>query len=491
MKSRKRVQGICGPIGSGKTTANFVKHILNAARQQRSTIDGIRKYKLCVVRDTYRQLWSTTIPTWNRIASQDTGEWTGSKGGPASHVIKWERGGVEIHLTVEFVAIGENAAEDVLRGYEPTAFYLNEGDLLQEDVYTEAFGRLDRYPAMTEGGATWSGITIDMNAPVLSSWAYDKFYRHLHPDFDFFRQPSGFAENAENLHNLAPGYYRLKAIDQPEWWVRRMIECVPGFTRVGKPVYPEFNDTLHVASTEILPFPMAPLIIGLDAGLSPAGAICQAVPGGRFLVLDELVTIPGTGSLRFAELLNDLLKRRYSDHLASFRRGVKAIRGYADPAAQFGVDRMAGEASWIDIVERACGFRIDPATTNAVIRRHEAVRLPLTMFPDGKPRFQLSPVCITIREGFNSGYHFKEVRSSGAVRDVEEVEKNRFSHVHDALQYAAMGGGFDTEVMSRQDARHAGGFQTMAINEDHPHGEYIGRSAAPGQRQLRAISEEY
>ncbi|MES2171014.1 MAG: hypothetical protein V4479_09900, partial [Actinomycetota bacterium] len=59
-----------------------------------------------------------------------------------------------VDFTIEFGAIGENAVEDFMRGYEPTAFYLNELDLLARDVFIYAKGRVGRYPDMNEGGPT-------------------------------------------------------------------------------------------------------------------------------------------------------------------------------------------------------------------------------------------------------------------------------------------------------------------------------------------------
>lgn len=486
------VTAITGPPGSGKTTAEYVKHIAIARQQQPSLLDGVRKYWLCSVRETYRQHWEAEIPAWFTIIPKDTGISNGSVGGPFHHEINFVEGGVPIKFIVDFLAIGDNRAEDVMRGYQPTSFKLGEADLLSKEVFTEASGRWGRYPPMREGGPSWYGMTMDFNAPQITSWAYDLLYRNVPDGFRLFRQPSGFSPDAENLQNLPGGaeYYRKLALGKPDWWIRRMIMGIPGFSRAGKPVYPEFNDALHVPGHDLDPIEGLPLIVGMDAGMSPAAVFDQVMPNGQSRTLAELVSDPGTGAIRFAETMLVLLKELFPDHLARQRRGHKAIRGWADPSAQYGVDRKMGEASWIDIVEKIVGFPIYPAATNAPIRRWEAVRFPLSRLIDGQPGYLLNPRCIVTREGFNSGYHFKETRAGGVVRDVEEVEKNRYSHVHDAKQYAAMGGGFDMEVMANRDARSAQGYQTMAINEDHPHGEYIGRGGQPGRRQLRAISEE-
>jgi hypothetical protein len=178
MRSMKSTIILNGPIGSGKTTTCFMKAIRLAAAQMPSTRDRRRKFKLCVVRDTYRQLWKTTLPSWFKRVPRAIGEFTGAENAPATHKIEFRlEDGTSVDLQVDFVAIGENSVEDVLRGYEPTAFYLNEADLLAREVYTYARGRVGRYPDMSEGGPTWYGILMDCNAPELTSWLYLDMFR--------------------------------------------------------------------------------------------------------------------------------------------------------------------------------------------------------------------------------------------------------------------------------------------------------------------------
>jgi hypothetical protein len=69
---------------------------------------------------------------------------------------------------------------------------------------------------------------------------------------------------------------------------------------------------------------------------------------------------------------------------------------------------------------------------------------------DGKPTFQLDPSCKVLRKGFNGGYHYKKIQGT-EEKYTKEPTKNRWSHPHDALQYAAM---YVTESI-RQEARAA------------------------------------
>jgi len=467
MAATAPVQILNGPIGSGKTTTALMKAIRLASMQATSTRDTspgpggrrlpVRKFKLCVVRDTYRQLWKTTMQSWFRRVPQTVGDFTGAENAPATHRITFAPGdGTLVEFHADFVAIGDQAVEDVLRGYEPTAFYLNELDLLAREVMIYAAGRTGRYPGMDEGGPSWHGLLADCNAPILQSWLYEEIFTAPLAEIEakgvaLFRQPSGLDQHAENLPNLPPGYYANQVRLNPDWYVRRMIKNIPGFDRSGKPIYPEFVDALHVPGCELEFTPGLALGIGLDAGLNPAAVFGQRMPNGQRRILDELVGEQGTGPRRFGE---DLAKRLHERFPAA-----RKITGYADPSAAYGADKAAGEQSWIEIVAATAGITIVPAPTNALIPRLEAVRRPLTRLIDGEPGLLLSPRCKLVRQGFASGYRFRKLQIATADRYTDEPDKNAFSHPHDALQYWCSADGEDSEVRERK------GRQTMLAQQ--------------------------
>jgi hypothetical protein len=57
---------------------------------------------------------------------------------------------------------------------------------------------------------------------------------------------------------------------------------------------------------------------------------------------------------------------------------------------------------------------------------------------EGKPALELSPDCKVLRKGFNGGYRYRRIQNVGDEKYHNIPEKNRFSHIHDALQYAAL-----------------------------------------------------
>lgn len=478
MNSSAFVQSIMGPIGSGKTSAALMKSFKVGMAQRPSPLDGVRKVRFTAVRETYRDLWRTTIPSWNHWVPRAIGEWSGSEGGPCSHVITAQHpNGGAIRVWWDFLAIGDNAVEDVLRGIETTAFYLNEADRLHPDVLAYCKGRVGRYPAANDGGPTWSGVILDYNAPDIENYLYKLNEEDRPEGHEFFRQPSGLSPAAENRANLPADYYERQMLGQPDWYIRRMIRNEYGYSRDGQPVYPEFNDTLHVSPARIMPNPAFDLHVGLDAGLTPAASFRQRRPNGQQLTVDELVTEDGAkmGPTRFAEALN---ARLASEPYRAF--DARQIVITADPAAFMGGE--GDDVAWAQIVANKIGHEIRPAPSNALAPRHDAVRIPMTTLIDGHdPGWLVSRHCTTLIKGYAAMYRYRRIMTAGATTYSDVIDKNHFSHVADADQYAAMICGDFDSVMGRQAGRHQARGQSHARTDDNPGGRF--RDGRPGGRR--------
>lgn len=424
---------IMGPNGAGKTTSVQAKHIKMARKQARSRIDGKRKYKLCVVAVDYRRLWENFIPSWWERLPKDFGEWVGGTGEPAHHIIRFdEADGSQVELWVDMIALGDHNVEDATRGYQPTSWWLYEVDRLPYEVLIHTRGRVGRYPPMMDGGPTWCGITMDLNAPDVGSWFHTQVYekRLQHQQFfGFHRQPSGLSAKAENVKNLRPGYYDAICRGQPDWWIRRFVRNEFGYSRSGKPVWEEFAETRHVASGPMVPSLELPLRIGLDAGLKPAGVIGQHMPNGQRRVLAEVVTDAGesVGPVRFGERLAKLL----ADKFAGFDRNQ--IMARADPSAIAG--ERSGEGSWIQIVAATAKIDIRPARTNDPVKRLAACAMHMSRDVDPDvPGLLLDPCCVNLARSLASGYRYRKKQGvEGEYHD--EIDKNQDSHVADAFQY--------------------------------------------------------
>ncbi len=457
MASDAFVQIINGPVGGGKTTNCFMKAIRLATRQMPSktrTInlgDGnrkVRKFKLCIVRDTYRQLHKTTIPSWHKRFPPEAGEWVGAMDAPCRHRLNFLLpDGTVADFVAEFAAIGENNVEDFFRGFEPTAFLLNELDLLSKEVFIYAKGRTGRYPDMSEGGPTWHGILADCNAPEFESWLYRDIFEKT-PDqlaaeqTELYIQPGGLDPGAENLANLPKAYYEKQMLGQPDWYRERMVHNRPGYSRAGKPVIPEFKDALHVRDIE--PVPGLPLVIGIDPRTIPSAVFLQRLAGSQRRIVGELQGEQNMGPRRFGKLLAERLHDQFPFTKPS---EIKAI---VDPSATYGADREDDEKTWLEIVANETGLRIEPATSNKTDVRREALRKPLSELIDGQPALVISPRCKVLRTALNTGYRFKKMNVGGADRFSEDVEKNEFADMAEAAEYACLADGAEAEIAGRK-----------------------------------------
>ena len=450
---------VAGPVGSGKTGGLLNEILYRARAQAPHPADGVRRTRWGVVRDSYRELEKTTILSWHQWVPKDWGHFVGGTGGaPATHTFGFKLpDGTTCHIQVQFVGLGDKAAEFVVPGWEITGAYLNEMNNLSWDTVMYVKERIRRYPKVDTragfAGATWAGIWGDFNKPDTDHWLYDNLVAHPQDGFRLFDQPGAMVEvdgrwvlnpRAENLPNLPPGYYEQQLVGAERWRIRQRIANIWTASRDGQAVYEEYNDELHLSPAPLAPIDGIGLTIGVDAGLDPAAAICQHMPTGQWRVLSEVVSDHGTGAERFARTL----RQHLNDAYAPWLKNPRGIRIWADPAAGYGADKAAGEATWIQKVAQQLGVPILPAPSNRTLPRWEAVRRPLSRMIDGQPGFVLSSSCRVLRRGFNGRYRFRRRHLPGLSQFSDEADKNEASHVHDALQYACLGGGEWTDMRS-------------------------------------------
>ena len=430
------VKALMGPVGGGKTTTCIFASQAFAASMP-TCRDGVVRAKGVVVRDSFRTLEKTTLASWFQWFPKDHPSWTftGGNDRPAVHTLRFRLPGERTLESIsEFVGIGDKRVEDVLRGWEGSWAWMNEGDLMSPDVLDYLTQRVRRYPAkrlLPEGVDPPGQVMIDLNAPDVDNFIYDKFVENRPEGWAFYSQPGGLDPAAENLKNLPRDYYPRMMAGKADWWLRRYIHNRFGYSRYGQPVYPEFNEAIHIAPKVLDPRPGLPIVISMDAGMTPAATILQPLPDGQILVLDELIPGHGVGPGRFAEALVRLLAERYPHQ--EIRQAV------GDPAAMYGADTEAGELTWLDTVGKAIGHVVVPCFTNEPALRTEAVRQGLIRMIDGRrPGLLVSPACRKLIQGFAYGYRFEQRSKEPNAPFKEKPDKNDFSHIHDALQYGVL-----------------------------------------------------
>jgi len=455
------VHFIQGPVGSGKTTTVMKSRLRRAQEMPRSTIDGVRRYKVLFIRETYRQLWSTTILSYLETFPKALGKWSGGRGDPVTHVIHFEDDFGPIEFVAEFMAFGDDIIAS-MRGVQTTDIVLNEGDTMPVDIMTVGIGRIDRWPGRSHFAGlprqlqSYGQVVGDMNAPDEDNWTFKVFHnedeRTRMADLlmsegaegarririSFSNQPGYGSPGCENLQNLSADYYprqiALMQLSGRGDMVERMVRNKVTFMRVGEPVFRrEFNPRIHISDGPLAYNPQMPLLIGLDQGFKGAAVIAQLVGFYRWRILAEL---------HFPEerLFAHTFGQRLADRIEERFPGARIEAGWGDMAGEHGASQAADEnATWNLMVSRAAGFTIRPQVigTNRIQPRLEAVRAGLEApLEAGEPGLIIDgDACPFLKRGFQARYVWTdEINANGDKRKVPN-KKFTEANVMDALQY--------------------------------------------------------
>jgi hypothetical protein len=438
--SSAHVRAIRGPVGSGKTTACCAE-LIRRAREQAAAPDGVRRSRFAIIRNTQPQLESTTLRTFQELIPAQYCKVSMT----APITVRMQFG----DLDAEFMFMALDNDQDVrkLLSLELTGAFVNEAREVPVAVIDQLTARVGRFPSARQGGCSWSGIAMDSNAPDVESWWY-RFAEETRPSgWQFFSQPSGLAANAENLHNLnqtaeslkltptdparlsrGRQYYERLIAGKSVDWVRVYVEGSYGFSLDGRPVFPEYSDSLHTAPEPMDVLPHLPMIIGLDPGLGGAAAVFLQRQGARWIAVHELVT-ENMGVESFARLLKmELVEVCPNQDVQLWIDPAGLQRSQVDERTPLGIFKNLG------LPVRAC-------PTNDLMVRLEAVRRPLGRLIEGKPAFVVCPNCTKLRKALSGGYHYRRIQVGGSDRYHDLPDKDAHSHVADALGYALLGGG--------------------------------------------------
>jgi hypothetical protein len=429
------IRAILGPVGSGKSVGCSVE-ILVRALAQKPDAQGDRCTRFAVVRNTYRELADTTEATFFEWIKPEWGIWRSSEHHFAMDIPLLD--GTRLKCSVLFRALDTPKDLRKLLSLELTGAWLNEAREISWGVIDLLQTRVGRYPAMKDGGPSWFGIWMDTNAPDNDSKFY-KIFEEIKPEgYKLFRQPSGLADNAENIQNLIPEYYsRLISGKSPEW-IGVYVESQYGFVSDGKPVFPEYHDATHYSNEDYTPEPGSTAYVGIDFGLTPAATFGQQTASGQWVIFDELVT-EDMGAANFAKLLNQRINHKYRDI---------TLEIYGDPA---GDQRAQTDEKTPFQVLIANGIEALPAPTNDFTIRRESIAAALGRLDfAGNPGFKLTRKARMLRKSLMGGYCYRRIMVSGGDRFQDKPDKGKYSHVNDSLQYLMCGAGEGQKLITNK-----------------------------------------
>jgi len=426
------VRALMGPIGSGKSVA-CVADLLIKAMGQSPNVDGVRKSRFAIIRNTYRELVDTTILTFFDWFPERLGVYL-KKDMKFSTSIDLPDG---TRLQAEFLFRALDKPDDIkkLLSLELTGAWINEAREIPKAIMDMLIGRLGRYPNMRDGGPTWHGLIMDTNPPDSDHWWYKLFEVDKPESYRLFKQPSGVSEEAENVSNLPSSYYTNMQDGKDKEWINVYVHGNYGFVQDGKPVFPEYKDDIHHSEEDYIPTKNIQIFVGIDFGLTPAAVFGQKTASGRWIIFDELVT-EDMGAKNFGRLLKTHINQHYAYH---------DFEIYADPA---GDQRAQTDEITPFQILAAEGITAWPTYTNDTILRREAVACTLSRLDfAGNTGFLITPKANMIRKAMAGGYKYKRMSVSGQERYMDKPDKGRYSHVSDALQYLMVGAGEGNSVI--------------------------------------------
>lgn len=451
----KYVKMICGPYGSGKSCCCAMDVLYNACAQTPAP-DGVRYSRVGVIRSTYPELISMTRKSLMEVLPPECGSIT-SAGAPlrGQYLIPLPDG-TTVNLELHLLALATSDDCPKVLSANWSFCWINEATGVAPEVFQAITTRIGRYPPAAQGGVRWGGVLMDFNQPARDSWL-DTYCKNPEENWAVFKQPPAAFQHevegkriyvvnadAENLWNLGSREEGdpddFPAIERGKRYYQNQINallkngredvvmnqyCMMDVPIVeGKPVYTAFSQARHVAPEPISPRPFIETIVGMDqSGIHPAACFLQ-YQDGKWCILDELYA-DGEGFEVFLHgMLVPMLRTRYTSN-----RVIAAI----DPSNQ--------RDSWQAITPRQrleeLGIDTVSEYTNAPKSRIQTVDHMLNLDQGG---LLVSPSCELLIRGFVHEYRYRRLRASGTLGAAytPQPEKNEVSHVHDALQYAAL-----------------------------------------------------
>ena len=409
---------IVGPVGSGKTTAAswelcyyLPKHIFETY--------GITQTRWVVLRNTYRELEDTTKKTieywfdWGNFKAQDN-----------VLLLKFPKWSVEIL----FRSCDRPGDVAKFKSLELTGYWIDESIEVPDDVKLMLKNRIGRFPPkcpVRYGIETTNPPDVEESTYHQFKWLTDvpgpvSERVPLVGHYGFWQPPR------ENEANLRPRYYDDLIQDYlgNRDWIERYIMGKPGITVRGRQVFNNFNREMHVGKEPLQwPGKRFKMYAGWDnTGNCPAAVFGFIPTAGAFHVMREYHT-DRMGIVDFANYVIQDRNARFPD---------AEWVDYGDPAGDAKFSRVGGGLTSNADMMRELGIDLMESEQNWEARR-ESVEFQLGRLVSGQPAFQIDPSCTRLINGFLGGYCYPEVGTKGYHR--ETPEKNKYSHVHDALQY--------------------------------------------------------
>lgn len=428
---------------SGKSVGCCIK-IFRIALNQAPGIDGIRRTRFVIVRNTQDQLNKTTLKTWQEWFPD--GPLGVYKIAAKTYMMNFiPPDGIPVCSEVMFVALDDAADVAKVLSMEVTAGWINECREIPREIVENLGKRCGRYPSARQKPEavpaaewpTYAGLFGDTNAPEEDSY-WQHIFDHLPIDednpnsvlaCDTFKQPAGDSPDAENIENLPFGYYEQSG--ESDEWYRTMVQVKYARSIKGKPVYEKtFKPERHISKVPLKLWANLPIIIGQDCARSPASVLMQMLPNGRINILREATGFD-MGAKTFVSMkLRPVLRNDAIENPLVFIGDPSWVR-------QNDTDDNSWKKELTAIFKREEGHHVKSAETNDPIRRITALDEALRTYPDGDPLVMIDPSCTMLIQAMRNKYRYGRIKGSDNKYH-DRPDKNNWSHVAEAAQYGIL-----------------------------------------------------
>lgn len=447
---------VVGPLGSGKTTANFFK-LAYMAKLQKPGFDGVRRSRAVIVRSTWPQLRDTTLKSWSAwFRDGVAGKWYATD---KNFILKFD----DVECEVLFRPLDTD--EDIARvlSLELTFAIVDEFIQIPRAIIDSLAGRLGRFPAKKDGGATNWGMWGSSNPGTEDIWWHDYLHnlgefagdagakvehiqlygspehvgamrallakarvQNLGSNVRYFHQPSGLTSWAENVDNLpgGAGYYANQTKGRSAAWVKQFVDAEWGFSASETPVVKTFQPNFHVSRQGTIFQPVYTLVGGFDPGLAGTAMVFgQEDMHGRLLILGEVGAV-GMGATRF-------ITERVKPYLRHYFPGADFLVAPDPASANRGQN---DEVAVVSTIRKH--FKVVIETNNHLAKRIDAVESYTSRMTELGPALLIDKErCPMTTRAFSGGWRFGKVPRGSEIKP--SPEKNAYSHFGDAAGYLA------------------------------------------------------
>lgn len=421
-KSRAKNRLYYGGLGSGKTEAGCWESL-------RLLIAFPGTVGL-VGRNTYEELRDGTRAAFFKMLSdQVTKIITGKDGNPEDPtdcplVKSWHRSTNNlVFYTGKQPSILRFRSLDRAEKFKSTEFgfiWLDEGSEADEKAFLFLCGRL-RHPAQMRKGKSYHKFFITTNPCNKKHWIYRNFVegklsKGADGSFEMFK-----VNSKENIY-LPEGYIDELTLRYDKAWVDRYIHGNFGTIHEGDPIYPMFEENIHIKKVEFNP--NLPVYRSWDFGWHHPCVIFAQIDGKKLNILAEL-----EGE---KELIND-----FADKVIKFGRenfkgiGETKFKDFCDPAG-----KQRGDKSSKTSVEILESKKIFPDCYKAnILEGVEMIRILLNLTKRATPYgIFVDKKCEILIEGLKGGYHYPK-KYDGTGEEPKPEKDGTYDHLLDALRY--------------------------------------------------------